>query len=226
MSLQKILQSARIKLFSDPYTKGIMISQMCESATKRIINLRAVDHFEEAVKVTTETRDELVKYWKSDFQNPLYIHAIMSLYKETEDFDSGIDIIKIFVESLSGATLDLTTCYLDLGKLYSLRGGSPLEELECYIKAYQSVGPEDGKFPATRKDKAECCYRIYKLAEWLKHEKLSKKYKDKCEELSFGVKLNYAFAANDFFADRSGEPTPEAIARVNALLEGQEILEL
>lgn len=224
MSLQNILQAARMRLFSDPFAKEMMISQMCEVAIKRITNLRAVDRSDEARKVALETSEELVKYWKSDIQNPTYIHAIALLYIKTEDFDYGVKIIKAFTETISCNTIDLTTCYLDLGKLYSLLGGFPMEELECYIQAFKSVGPTNGKFPATRKDKAECCYCIFKLAEWLQQEEIASWYRLKCENLTDGVKLNYEFAANDFFEDRRDEPTPEVVARVNALLKGYDIL--
>jgi hypothetical protein len=186
--------------------------------------LRTVDRSDEARKVALETADELVKYWKSDVQNPVYIHAIALLYMKTDDFDCGVKIIKAFTEKLSGNTIDLTTCYLDLGRLYSLLGGFPMEELECYVQAYKSVGPPKGKFPATRKDKAECCYCIFKLAEWLQQDKIASWYRLKCENLTDGVKLHYDFAANDFFADRRDQPTPEVVARVNALLKGYDIL--
>lgn len=224
MSLQNILHNARMRLLSDPFAKEMMISQMCKVAIKRITNLRTVERSDEARKIVLETSDELIKYWKSDVQNPIYIHAIALLYIETEDFDYGVKIIKVFTETLSCDTIDLTTCYLDLGRLYSLLGGFPMEELECYVQAYKSVGPPNGKFPATRKDKAKCCYCIFKLAEWLQQDEIASLYRLKCESLVDGVKLNYEFAANDFFADRRDEPTPEVVARVNTLLKGYDIL--
>lgn len=219
MNLRKKLELTRFKLLNDPYAKEVIIAQRCENFVKRINNLRAVDRSDEARKVSIEAVDEIKEYWKYDLQNPVYIHAVALIYMKTEDYVFGIEYLNIFIENISNVTIDLTTCYLDLGKLYSLIGDCPHDELACYVKAFKATAPRDGKFPATRKLKAECCFCISKLAEWLKKSELATFHKQKSEELSDGVNLDYNFSANDFFKDRTDEPTPETIARVNAMLK-------
>jgi hypothetical protein len=59
------------------------------------------------------------------------------------------------IEGSQHFTLDLTSLYTDLGRVYQHLGADPKRELQCYEMAADAKAPKSCKFPATPQQKAK-----------------------------------------------------------------------
>jgi len=212
------LAKSKEKLLRDAAAREFMIAAENEATIKRIGNLCIVGRSQDAEALMTKEFGRLIEHWKEDGKNPFYMHLMAKTALFSGILEPAAKILEMTIKKLS-CEIDMTLIYLDLGMLYRAMGRSSEEQLKCFREAINAVAPKGGKHVASRREKSEAHYQAYKAAVSLQQLELAHWHLGQAEEFAGGVKLEYEFAANDFFEDRTLYPTPEIMQRVTACME-------
>lgn len=170
-------------LANDPtFKKGMLVTQL-EYVKKEVENLRAVGRSKEARMRISNYLKECLQEWKKEPQNPVYLTLIANASISLGELDAGVETLNIVIQSNEPKTfMDLTTVYMDLGRIHHQQRNNPEKEYWAYNMATLCKAPAKCKFCANSSDKAKahyfahlCASRINKNKEADFHDKMMRK---------------------------------------------------
>lgn len=166
-------------LTNDPtFKKGMSVTQL-EYVKKEVENLRAVGRSKEAGMRISNYLKECLQEWKKEPQNPVYLTLIANASISLGELDAGEKTLNVVIQSNEPKTfMDLTTVYMDLGRIHHQQRNDPEKEYWAYNMATLCMAPAKCKFSANSSDKAKAHYFAQMCASRIGKEKEAK-YHDK-----------------------------------------------
>ena len=153
------------ELEKKPVVRKVMLEMKLEFLQKQIANLRAVGREADADKAITTFLLEVLQEWKREPHNPIHLSTLANSAIMLGALEAGKGWLKIVIEENEKTPfLDLTTVYMDLGRIYHRLRNNPEKELWCYHMATEAIPPNNCKFPATKRHKAKAHNFAYMCA--------------------------------------------------------------
>jgi tetratricopeptide (TPR) repeat protein len=171
----------------DPHIRKILLRGLSEFAGKEAANLRAVGRNEDADKRIGEYLQMVFQEFKNEPQNPRHLSLLTDVALKLDAVEAAIKTLESVIEANDHFSLDLTSIYTDLGRLY--HGGDQKRELWCYEMAASAKSPPGCKFPATRQQKAKAhqfaSFVYVRLTDWGRADSHAKKAQELVPEVNW-----------------------------------------
>lgn len=140
----------------DPEMRKYFMQASCELVAKQAQNLRAVGREDDAFKVVKDfVAGKAFVAFKNEPDNPQHLSLLTDAAITLGAPELAKLALEPVIEGSQHFTLDLTTLYADLGRVYHELGADPQRELHCYQMAVDAKAPDRCRFPATPQQKAK-----------------------------------------------------------------------
>jgi tetratricopeptide (TPR) repeat protein len=150
-----------------PEARQYLLHASCEVTAKQAENLRAVGREDDAFNVIKEHVGRVLAQFKNEPDNPQHLDLLTDVAIELGAPELAKLTLEPVIEGSQHFTLDLTSLYMDLGRVYQHLGADPKRELQCYEMAADAKAPDRCRFPATPQQKAKAHQLAYSVCQRL-----------------------------------------------------------
>jgi len=151
----------------NPEMRSYLLHASSEVVAKQAENLRAVGRDDDAFKVVKEAVGRAFAQFKNEPDNPEHLSWLTGMAIELGAPELAKLTLEQVIEGSQHFTLDLTSLYTDLGRVYQHLGADPKRELQCYEMAADAKAPDRCRFPATPQQKAKAHQLAYSVCQRL-----------------------------------------------------------
>ena len=160
-----------------------------EYIQKQVANLRAVGRQADAGEAARAFLSELFDQWTGEPENPAHLTSFTNNALIFNELEFGKEMLKVVIEKTQkhAFSLDLTTVYLDLGRIYHQLRANGDKELWCYHMATEAPPPAGCKFPASNAQKAKAHLFALSSAQVAGNQEHIKWHEYKFKEMAPGI---------------------------------------